>query len=63
MSDGKNGYLALARRVGQSVVLHTTDGPIEVRVTRVESGNIYLGINAPRKVQIVREELERKSRR
>ena len=47
--------LVLARRAGESVVI---DGRITVTVVEVaRSGQVRLGITAPREVRIVRQEL------
>ena len=49
--------LVLTRTRGESIVIQTTDGPIEVVVTRVLDGRVKIGINAPDNVKILRTEL------
>ncbi|HHG4468453.1 TPA: carbon storage regulator [Pseudomonas aeruginosa] len=63
-------HLILTRRVGQSIVLTVAPGAdpeqalhqllrdgITVEINRVEHGNVRVSIDAPRTIQIVREEL------
>jgi carbon storage regulator len=49
--------LALTRRVGETVVIG--DGPDQVRITVIEilGGNVRLAFDAPRNVNIARQEL------
>ncbi len=49
--------LVLERKEGQTVLIQTSDGLIEVMVTRSQAGRVKLGISAPRSISIVREEL------
>jgi carbon storage regulator len=46
--------LVLSRKVGEKIVI---DGQITLTVVRIEGGQIRLGIDAPREVPVVREEL------
>jgi len=46
--------LILSRKIGESVVI---DGRIIVKVVRAEGNQIKLGIDAPRDVPVMREEL------
>ena len=47
--------LVLTRRPGQSIVI---DDDITVRVVSMKNGQVRLGIEAPKHVGIVREELQ-----
>lgn len=50
--------LTLMRKTGQSVRLTLPDGrEITVRVARVQRGKVYLAIEAPRVVRVIRSEL------
>lgn len=49
--------LVLTRTRGESIVIQTNDGPIEVVVTRVLDSRVKIGINAPDTVKILRTEL------
>ena len=46
--------LVLTRKVGELIVI---GGNIRVSVTAIEKGRVRIGIEAPRDVNIVREEL------
>ena len=51
--------LCIKRRVDETIVLHTSDGPITIMVTELQRGYAaYLGIKAPPSVKILRGELE-----
>ena len=52
--------LVLTRTRGESIVIQTTDGPIEVVVTRVLDSRVKIGINAPDTVKILRTEIIKK---
>lgn len=49
--------LVLERRSGQTIILNTSDGIVEVVVTQSQAGRVKLGITAPLSVSIVRKEL------
>ncbi len=49
--------LVLERRSGQTIILNTSDGIVEVVVTQSQAGRVKLGITAPMSVSIVRKEL------
>lgn len=51
--------LMLGRKNGQKVLLWTSDGLIEVMFKEFASGNAYIGFEAPKTVDIAREELVR----
>jgi carbon storage regulator CsrA len=50
--------LSLTRMVNESIMLYTTDGPIEVVVTKVDGKQVRIGIAAPQAVEIVRSEID-----
>lgn len=63
-------HLLLTRRVGQSIVINVAPGAdpeqalhqllrdgITVEINRVEHGNVRVSIDAPRTIQILRDEL------
>lgn len=63
-------HLVLTRRVGQSIVINVAPGAdseqalhqllrdgITVEINRVEHGNVRVSIDAPRTIQILRDEL------
>ena len=54
--------LVLTRTRGESIVIQTTDGPIEVVVTRVLDSRVKIGINAPDNVRILRTEIIKKGK-
>lgn len=54
--------LILTRREGETVILETSDGPIEVAITKIDGSQIRIGFDAPKSVNILRKEVaERKS--
>ena len=57
-SKGACDILKVKRREGESLVLYTSDGPITVLVDYVtDSYQVAVGIDAPRSVRVLREEL------
>ena len=63
-------HLILTRRVGQSIVINVAPGAdpeqalhqllrdgITVEINRVEHGNVRVSIDAPRTIQVLRDEL------
>lgn len=54
--------LVLTRTRGESIVIQTTDGPVEVVVTRVLDGRVKIGVNAPDNVKILRTEIIKKGK-
>jgi sRNA-binding carbon storage regulator CsrA len=44
------------RRKGQSLVLTTSDGPIEVKLAYLNGEHVRIEIDAPRSVDVVRKE-------
>lgn len=55
--------LALRRRYGETVVLHTSDGDVLVWVNRQSFEAVQLCIEAPEAVRVARGELEGVARR
>jgi carbon storage regulator len=53
--------LKLSRKVGQTVVLETSDGPITLQVIEIRGQQVRIGFDAPRAVIINREEVQRVS--
>lgn len=52
--------LVLARKEAQSIVIDTTDGPIEVymvRLTKKGGNKAMIGIDAPKSCRVLRKEL------
>ncbi len=58
-SDG-NGVLTLGRRAQESVLIRCGDVTIEVVMVEIRGDRARLAFSAPRDVEIVRAELERK---
>jgi len=50
--------LVLARRENQSIRIHTTDGIIEILITKLDERNVRLGFAAPNSVTILRSEID-----
>lgn len=50
--------LALARNLGERITIHTSDGPIEIQVTRINPHSVKLKIAAAPFVRIARSELD-----
>ena len=53
--------LLFTRREGQSLILETSDGPIEVNLAYLHGEFARIGIDAPSSVGIVRKESSRPS--
>lgn len=51
------GNLVLTRRVGQRVLIRTSDGPVVVTVARLDRERVRLAIEADTAVRIWRQEL------
>ena len=52
--------LVLTRREGDTVILETSDGPIEVSIAEINGSQIRVGFNAPKSVSIFRGELKKR---
>jgi len=49
--------LILSRKVGETVILKTSDGDVTVMVTKEVNGRVLLGFEAPKAVVVMRSEL------
>lgn len=50
--------LVLTRKTGEAIVLNPgTSNEVVIRIVRYKAGHVTVGIDAPDKVKIVREEL------
>jgi len=49
--------LVLRRKPEERIVIATPAGPISITVTRIERRSVQLGIHAPTRCQVLREEL------
>lgn len=49
--------LSLTRKVGESIILETEHGPIEIVVKEIRRNQVRIGTVAPKSVPIWREEL------
>ena len=58
-TDG-NGVLTLGRKAGESVLIYADDLVIEVVMVEIRGDRARLAFSAPRHVEIVRSELERR---
>ena len=52
--------LVLTRTRGESIVIETTDGPIEIVVRDICGRQVKVGVHAPKSVKIMRKELTEK---
>ena len=50
--------LVLTRKSDESIILHTSDGPIKIKTVRIKGSTVRIGVEAPEHVQIVREEID-----
>lgn len=50
--------LVLGRRENQSIRIHTTDGIIEILITKLDDRHVKLGFEAPDAVTILRREID-----
>ena len=55
--------LLFTRREGESLVLETSDGPIELKLAYLNGEHARIGIDAPDSVAIVRKEAARPGNR
>ena len=49
--------LKLTRRVGEALILTTSDGEIVVSLERLSESQVKIGIEAPKSVRVLRDEL------
>jgi carbon storage regulator len=54
--------LVLTRREGDTVILETSDGPIEVSIAGINGSQIRVGFKAPKSVKIVRGEIKERDK-
>ena len=50
--------LVLSRRLGESIKITTSDGPIIITVEKFTHGRIHLGLEASKSIKILRSELD-----
>ena len=50
--------LVLGRHENQSIRIHTSDGIIEILVTKLTANHVSLGFDAPASVEIYRSEID-----
>ena len=48
--------LLLAHHEHETIILETSDGPIEVRLSRLDGPQARIGIDAPKSVRIIRKD-------
>jgi carbon storage regulator CsrA len=49
--------LVLSRKINESIRIETSDGTVEVKVTKAEGKIVRLAIDAPRVVKVLRAEV------
>ena len=49
--------LILSRREGESLILETADGPVEIVLLEYKGGQTRVGVEAPTSVKVLRREL------
>jgi carbon storage regulator CsrA len=59
----REGNLVLGRRQGETITLHTSDGDVTIRVKKIKPEQIWLTLNAPKSINIVRSEIDVNNRR
>ena len=52
----------LTRKVGQSIVIQTPSGTVEVHVRELSAGRASIGVKAPKEFTIWRGEMDRSSK-
>jgi carbon storage regulator CsrA len=52
------GNLVLGRRQGEMITLTTINGPVTIRVKNIKKEQVWLTINAPKSINIVRSEID-----
>ncbi len=53
----------LGRRQGETITLHTSDGAVTIRVKNIKKEQVWLTLNAPKSINIVRSEIDGNNRR
>jgi len=56
------GALVVSRRAGETIIIDTSDGLIEVSIARIGSGRVRLRVQAPLTVRVDRGEVHRANR-
>jgi carbon storage regulator CsrA len=59
----RKGNLVLGRRQGEMITLHTSDGLVTIRVKKIKPEQVWLTLNAPKSINIVRSEIDGNNRR
>jgi carbon storage regulator CsrA len=59
----REGNLVLGRRQGETITLHTSDGDVTIRVKNIKKEQVWLTLNAPKSINIVRSEIDGNDRR
>jgi carbon storage regulator CsrA len=59
----REGNLVLGRRQGETITLHTSDGDVTIRVKNIKKEQVWLTLNAPKSINIVRSEIDGNNRR
>jgi carbon storage regulator CsrA len=59
----REGNLVLGRRQGETITLHTSDGAVTIRVKNIKKEQVWLTLNAPKSINIVRSEIDGNNRR
>ena len=54
----REGNLVLGRRQGETITLHTSDGAVTIRVKNIKKEQVWLTLNAPKSINIVRSEID-----
>jgi carbon storage regulator CsrA len=54
----REGNLVLGRRQGETITLHTSDGDVTIRVKNIKKEQVWLTLNAPKSINIVRSEID-----
>lgn len=49
--------LVLSRKIGQTIIVETEKGLIQIVVTAIDGGRVKLGIEADKSIQIMRGEV------
>lgn len=49
--------LTLSRRQGEYILLETSDGPIEVHISRIQGNQVKVSFELPNSVEVTRGEL------
>ena len=57
-NSSREGNLVLGRRKGETITLHTSDGPVTIRVKSIKKEQVWLTLNAPKSINIVRSEID-----